>query len=127
MRLTRVFCLPVGSAARGVLSLLFAAFASPSLRAEYVVLRNGQRLHVTGYQISGDKYRLQMSGGKVEVAAADVVAIEPEDVFKPVPAQPIVQPPYREIVEAAAARYKVDADLISSVIAVESNFDPKAV
>jgi len=111
----------------GALFLLLAAFAAPSLRAEYVVLRNGQRLHVTGYQISGDKYRLQMSGGKVEVAAADVVAIEPEDVFKPVPAQPIVQPPYREIVEAAATRYKVDAALISSVIAVESNFDPKAV
>ena len=116
MRLTRV-----------ALMILLAALAAPSLRAEYVVLRNGQRLHVTGYQLLGDKYRLQMSGGKVEVAAADVVAVEPEDVFKPVPAQPIVQPPYREIVEAAASRYKVDADLISSVIAVESNFDPKAV
>jgi soluble lytic murein transglycosylase-like protein len=44
-----------------------------------------------------------------------------------VAAQPVVQPPYRELVEAAAARYKVDADLITSVIAVESNFDPKAV
>jgi soluble lytic murein transglycosylase-like protein len=31
------------------------------------------------------------------------------------------------LVEAAAARYSVDADLITSVIAVESNFDPKAV
>jgi soluble lytic murein transglycosylase-like protein len=30
------------------------------------------------------------------------------------------------LVEAAAARYNVDADLITSVIAVESNFDPKA-
>ena len=29
--------------------------------------------------------------------------------------------------EAAAKRYNVDADLITSVIAVESNFDPKAV
>ncbi len=29
--------------------------------------------------------------------------------------------------EAAAKRYNVDADLIISVIAVESNFDPKAV
>jgi len=30
-------------------------------------------------------------------------------------------------VEAAAKRYNMDADLITSVIAVESNFDPKAV
>jgi soluble lytic murein transglycosylase-like protein len=75
----------------------------------------------------GDKYRLQMGGGTVEIAAEDVVAIEPEEVFTPLPAQPVVKAPYRELVEAAAARYKVDADLITSVIAVESNFDPKAL
>jgi len=112
---------------RAALLLSFAVLAAPSLRAEYVVLRNGQRLRVTGYQLLGDKYRLQITGGSVEVAAEDVVAIEPEDVFTPLPAKPIVKPPFRELVEAAAARYSVDADLITSVIAVESNFDPKAL
>ncbi len=105
------------------LALLFA----PAVRAEYVVLKSGQRLTVTSYQLNGDKYRLQMAGGSVEIAAEEVVAIEPEEIFTPVPAKPAVKPPYRELVEAAAARYKVDADLITSVIAVESNFDPKAV
>ena len=112
---------------RAALLLSFAVLAAPSLRAEYVVLRSGQRLRVTGYQLLGDKYRLQIAGGSVEVAAEDVVAIEPEDVFTPVPAKPILMPPFRELVEAAAARYSVDADLITSVIAVESNFDPKAL
>jgi soluble lytic murein transglycosylase-like protein len=112
---------------RAALLLSFAVLAAPSLRAEYVVLRSGQRLRVTGYQLLGDKYRLQIAGGSVEVAAEDVVAIEPEDVFTPVPAKPIVKPPFRELVEAAAARYSVDADLITSVIAVESNFDPRAL
>ena len=101
-------------------------FAAPALRAEYVVLRSGQRLAVTSYQLMGDKYRLQVAGGSVEIAAEEVVAIEPEEVFTPAPAKPNVKPPFRELVEAAAARYSVDADLITSVIAVESNFDPKA-
>jgi hypothetical protein len=106
------------------------ALAAADLRAEYVALRTGLRLHVTGYQLVGDKYRLQMAGGWVEVPAQDVVAIEPEEVFTPLPPQPAAaadQPPYRELVSAAASRYGVDAELITSVIAVESNFDPKAV
>jgi hypothetical protein len=105
-----------------------AVLAAPTLRAEYVVLRSGQRLTVTGYELLGDKYRLQMKGGFVEVPADQVVAIEPEDVFTPVPAAQLVpQPFYHDLVEAAAKRYNMDADLITSVIAVESNFDPKAV
>jgi len=109
------------------LLLPLALLGTPAVRAEYVVLRSGQRLTVTSYQLNGDKYRLQMAGGSVEIAAEEVVAIEPEEVFTPVPPTPAVKPPYRELVEAAAARYNVDPDLITSVIAVESNFDPKAV
>jgi soluble lytic murein transglycosylase-like protein len=109
------------------LLLPLGLLGAQALRAEYVVLRSGQRLTVTSYQLNGDKYRLQMAGGSVEIAAEEVVAIEPEEVFTPAPATPAMKPPYRELVEAAAARYNVDADLIKSVIAVESNFDPKAV
>lgn len=97
------------------------------LRAEYVVLRSGQRLAVTGYQLVGDKYRVQIGGGSAEIPADQVVSIEPEEVFVTVPATPIAQGPFRELIEAAAKRYGMDADLISSVIAAESNFDPKAV
>ena len=112
---------------QAALLLPLALLASSAVRAEYVVLKSGQRLTVTSYQLNGDTYRLQMAGGFVEIAAEEVVAIEPEEIFTPVPATPAVKPLYRELVEAAAARYNVDADLITSVIAVESNFDPKAV
>ena len=61
------------------LSVFFLACAAPSIRAEYIVLRSGQRLAVTGYQIVGDKYRLQMKGGTAEVPVEQVLAIEPEE------------------------------------------------
>ncbi len=99
---------------------------SPS-RAEYVVMRSGQRFTVTSYETLGDRYRLHLAGGQVDVAIQDVVAIEPEEIFTSVPPKPTAKPPYRELIEAAAEKYKVDADLITSVIVVESNFDPKAV
>src|SRR5215472_14030098 len=114
-----------------------AAFLAPLIllaasgaRAEYVVLRSGQRLHVTGYLLNGDKYHLQMVGGSVDVSAQDVANIEPEDVFTPVPpppAQPTADPMFRNIIAEIATRYSIDAELITSVIAAESNFDPKAV
>src|SRR5882757_4004733 len=103
-----------------------ASFATPT-RAEYFVLRSGQRLHVSGYQLIDGKYRLQIEGGFAEMQASDVVAIEPEEVFVSAPRVVTAKKPYSELIQAAASRYNVDAELIASVIAAESNFDPKAI
>jgi hypothetical protein len=99
----------------------------PAVRAEYIVLRSGQRLRVTGYQLLGDKYRLQMAGGTVVVAAEDVAGIEPEELFTPPKPADNSKTPFHDLIEAASAQYKVDVDLIASVIAVESNFEPRAI
>lgn len=109
-----------------VFAVIFATSASGA-RGEYVVLRGGQRLAVTGYEILGDKYRLQLKGGTVDVPAEDVLTIEPEEVFTPIPVVEVSREPFGEIIRDAAKRYNVDADLITSVIAAESNFDPRAV
>ena len=45
--------------------------AAPAARADYVVLRNGARLNVTGYEILGDRYRLHLQGGVAEVRVDD--------------------------------------------------------
>src|SRR5882724_10025523 len=102
---------------------------APALRAETVVLRSGLRISVTGYQVIGEKFHLQMSGGFVEVPIAEVETIEPQLLFEPEQkkAEPSATGPYREFVQAAAAKYSVDADLITSVMAAESNFNPKAI
>jgi soluble lytic murein transglycosylase-like protein len=109
--------------------LLLGSFGVSNARAEYVVLRNGQRLAVSSYELVGDTYRLRVSGGVIQVSAAEVVAIEPQEVFATSPAAPpdVMPEPFSELIQAAAKRYNVDADLITSVIAAESNFDPKAI
>jgi hypothetical protein len=112
--------------ATGILAIACASLATPA-QAEYFVLRSGQRLHVTGYQLAGGKYRLQMEGGFAEMQAEDVVAIEPEDVFVSNPPVATTKGPFRDLIEAAASRYNVDAELIACIIAAESNFDPKAI
>src|SRR5260370_7786765 len=68
-----------------------------------------------------------MKGGTVDVPAEQVVAIEPEEIFTPAPSVEVSKEPFGDLITAAAKRYSVDADLITSVIAAESNFDPKAI
>jgi hypothetical protein len=96
--------------------------------ADYVVLRSGARLNVTGYEILGDHYRLHLKGGVADVPFDDIVGIEPEEVFDPIPPEVLAEKtPFERAIRTAAERYKLDADLIHCVIAVESNFDPKAI
>jgi len=108
------------------LLLLLTLLAAPAARAEYAVLRSGQRLHITGYERTGSTVRLQMAGGSVEVAAEEIVAIEPEDYF-PAPPAARLNVPYAELIRAAAEKHGVEQELIASVIAVESDFNPRAV
>ncbi len=117
MRLTRLALL--------VASVL-ACFAQAA-RAEYVVLKSGQRLVVTGYQLVGDTYKLQLSGGSAELPAAEIVAIEPEEVFHSTPKPALANIPYASFIANAAQQHGVDADLIVSVITAESKFNPKAI
>ena len=111
------------SLALGAILFLGASLA----RADYVVLRSGARLNVTGYEILADRYRLHLKGGVAEVPFDDVVGIEPEEIFEPIPEMPVDKTPFQSVIRAAAERYSLDADLLHCVIAVESNFDPKAV
>jgi soluble lytic murein transglycosylase-like protein len=110
------------------LALLAAAlmFASAA-RADYAVLRSGVRLHVTAIERDGDHVRLNVPGGSIEIAADDLVSVEPEDVFLPAPAVAAPDAPFEKLIREAAARNGMDEKLITHVIAAESNFDPKAV
>jgi soluble lytic murein transglycosylase-like protein len=101
--------------------------AASSARADYVVLRSGARLNVTGYELLGEKYRLHLKGGIADVPVDEIVSFEPEEIFEPLPEPLGDTTPFQKIIRAAAERYNMDADLIHCVIAVESNFNPRAV
>jgi len=107
--------------------LSLAAAAAPAARADYAVLRSGVRLHITGYERTGDHVRLTMSGGSVNVPADELVSVEPEDQFASLPTAPLADGPYGNLIRAAALKHGLDEKLITGVIAVESNFNPRAV
>lgn len=110
------------------LAMLAAAVAmAPAASADYAVLRSGLRLHITGYERAGDRVRLTMAGGIVDLAADDVVSFVPENVFPANPAQPPPTAPFGILIRNAAEKHGVDEKLITHVIAAESNFNPRAV
>jgi hypothetical protein len=112
---------------RRIIFCVLLAVAAPMARADYAVLRSGVRLHITGYEAAGDRVRLTVEGGSVEVAAGEIVSIESEDVF---PSRPTVAPlpdgPYAKLIRASAEKHGVDENLIHRMILVESNFSGMA-
>jgi soluble lytic murein transglycosylase-like protein len=110
------------------IALAAAAILSPAARADYAVLRSGMRLHVTGYELAGDRVRLAVAGGEVEIASGELIAVEPED-FIPASESATVafDVRYADLIRAAAQKHGVNEKLIAHVIAAESNFDAKAV
>jgi hypothetical protein len=110
-----------------LVALACTAISVAAARADYVVLRSGARLDVTGYEILPDKYILHLKGGVAEVPISEIVGIEPEEVFDAVVEPMTDKTPFEKVIRAAAERYGMDPDLIHCVVAVESNFNPKAV
>ena len=105
--------------------LAYVALA-PCARADYMVLQSGQRIHVTGYERVGGTLRLTMAGGTLEIPADALLRVEPEDTFLPVKVK-LLDVPFAGFISDSARSHGVAPELVASVIAVESNFNPHAV
>jgi len=116
----------LGGAAGAFAALVLAALA-PCARADYVVLQTGQRIHVMSYERLGDTMRLTVAGGMLEIPASALVRIDPEDTFLPVKEIKLLDVPYSNFIADSAQAQGVAPELVASVIAVESNFNPNAV
>jgi hypothetical protein len=118
---------PSRQAVLAFMILALAILCAPAARADYAVLRSGQRLHVNGYLRQGSTILLYVAGGSVVVSAADVVRFEPEDTFTAASAGDAPNVPFAAQIHFAATQNGVDDKLVSSVIAAESNFNSRAV
>ena len=110
-----------------ILVFVLAFFFATPASAETAVLRNGQRLHITGYERAGEFIHLQVAGGRVQLRSEDLISIEPEEYFPLRASEAPSDAPIAELIRAAAQKHGVDEDLISSVITAESAFNPRAV
>jgi soluble lytic murein transglycosylase-like protein len=119
---------PALCAAALIFSAAAVTIAVPAAYADYAVLRSGARLHVTSYELDGDRVRLAVPGGHVEISASELIDVEPEDIFPaPPPAHADFAVRYSKFIRAAAQKHGVDEKLVVQVIAAESNFNAKAV
>jgi soluble lytic murein transglycosylase-like protein len=119
---------------------LFFSLAGVALAGEYAVLASGARLHIDRHEADGAKVRLYHGTGFVEMDLTVVRSYEAEE-FAPVPelapavaapqasAPGIAPPPPTplELADAAADRYGLPRELVRSVMAAESGFQPLAI
>jgi len=118
---------------RGIALFAFVALAcaypgAPAAKADYAVLRSGERLHISSYEVDGDHVTLLVPGGHVQILATNLLAVEPEEMFRALPAaatDPGVR--YANFIRSSAEKHGVDQRLVQLVVEAESNYDAKAV
>src|SRR5664279_4482086 len=123
---------------------LFLLLAGVAMAGEYAVLASGARLRIDRHEADGAKVRLYYGTGFVELDSSRVQSYEVDDVAPvpvPAPRDPapsmaaapaaILAPPAPltplELADAAAHRYGLPPELVRSVMAAESGFQPLAV
>jgi soluble lytic murein transglycosylase-like protein len=109
-------------------ALACAFVAAPAAQADYAVLRSGERLHISSYEVDGEHVTLNIPGGHVQILATSLLAVEPEEMFHALPAA-ATDPGerYANFIHSSAEKHGVNEKLVKLVVEAESNYDAKAV
>jgi soluble lytic murein transglycosylase-like protein len=114
------------------LVLIALGVTASASAAEYAVLETGFRIRAARHEQAGERVRLFLdNGGVIEFPAAQITAFEAEDYVAP-PSPSAPKPEEKsfdldETVKAIAAENRLPEELVHSVIAAESAYDPGAV
>ncbi len=104
--------------------------ALPVWAGDVVVLASGFRMEADRIERGDGVVRLVIGEGSVELPAGLVKRIESESEPAPAdstPQKPLVRTDLAALIDEAADRYGVPAEILHSVAAVESGYDPQAV
>jgi soluble lytic murein transglycosylase-like protein len=114
--------------------LISLSLAGAALAGEYAVLDTGFRLRADRAERVGEIVRLYVGAGVIELPAQSVVRLEPEEAVaapEPQPEPPARRPEQaidpRRLIEEAARRHGLPVELLDSIAAVESGYNPRAV
>lgn len=109
---------------------LVAASAVSASCADLAVLRNGYSIRHQRREALGPETRLYLgkdASSFVDVPSVEIERIEPDLTPETPAASPAVTPALPDLVNDASSRYRLDPDLVNSVIRAESGFQTRAV
>lgn len=113
------------------LGILLLSLGLTCLAGDVACLRNGFTIRHDRHEVIGDKTRLYIGSGYIDVATSDIARIEPDDTPTPTPiSQTQAAAPMKSIdqhLSEASQASGIDRDFLESVIHHESGFNPKAV
>jgi hypothetical protein len=101
----------------------------PSRTVYDATLKNGFSIHHLRHETVGPNTRLYTDKNNyIDIPTSEILEMAESQETLPAPPEELKKKPdLNEVVSAASTKHRIDADLITSVIHAESDFNPKAV
>ncbi len=112
------------------LGCILIALGITSLAADIACLRNGFAIRHDRHEVIGDKTRLYIGNGYIDILSSEIERFEPDDspvIGAPAAPSAASATTINQHVAEASRASGIDRDFLESVIHYESGFNPKAV